>query len=432
MTGKVFLNYRRADSEAWADRLFERLVREFPRNNVFMDIDGNIPFGFPWADWLDSQVAACDLMLVLIGRTWVTEFKARSDAGDRDSVLVEIESALKRKIPVVPVFLGDAPTPKAADLPATLRPLLALQAARLQRTSFDSDADVLVKGVARSIALARGEPAPPADARDYQAEGRIKVDAKFIHGAPERWFKPGAGKAEWFKDLDVGPEMVVVPAGSFTMGSNDYDGEKPPHKVTIEALFAVDRFAVTFDEWDAAGLSQPSDQGWGRGRRPVINVSWEDAQAYAKWLSGKTGKAYRLLSEAEWEYCCRAGTTTAFWWGNSISTQQANYDGNHTFGGGAKGEYRRQTVPVDSFEANPWGLYQVHGNVWEWCEDNWHPDHKGAPVDGSVWPGGDASLRVVRGGSWSNYPRVCRSANRYRYQPSIRYFNLGFRLARTL
>jgi hypothetical protein len=157
MTGKVFLNYRRTDAEAWADRLFERLVRHFPRENVFMDIDGHIPVGFPWADWLDSQVATCDLMLVLIGRTWAAEFEARSEAGGPDYVRVEIESALKRRIPVVPVFLGDAPAPRAAELPETIHPLLGLQAARLNRTSFDSDAETLAKAAAHSIALARGE-----------------------------------------------------------------------------------------------------------------------------------------------------------------------------------------------------------------------------------------------------------------------------------
>ena len=207
MTGKVFLNYRRADAEAWADRLFERLIQQFPRENVFMDIDGRIPFGFPWADWFDGQVAACDLMLVLIGRSWVAEFKARSEAGERDYVRVEIESALKRKIPVVPVFLGDTPVPKALELPETMRPLLDLQAARLQRTSFDSDAEALAKGIARSIALARGEAvagstprrSSPNEAALYQAEGRIKVDAKIVHGAPDGWFKPGAGKSDGLK-----------------------------------------------------------------------------------------------------------------------------------------------------------------------------------------------------------------------------------------
>ena len=152
--GRVFLNYRRADAEAWAGRLFERLLPHFPREEVFMDIDGNIPIGFRWADWLDSQVASCDLMLVVIGRTWAAELKARSELSEPDYVREEIESALRRKIPVVPVFVGDAPIPRRTELPETLRPLLDLQAVRLQRQSFDGDAEALVKGVVRSIALA--------------------------------------------------------------------------------------------------------------------------------------------------------------------------------------------------------------------------------------------------------------------------------------
>ncbi|MFM9939437.1 MAG: SUMF1/EgtB/PvdO family nonheme iron enzyme [Hyphomicrobiaceae bacterium] len=239
----------------------------------------------------------------------------------------------------------------------------------------------------------------------HKAEGRIKIAAKQVHGAPEGWFKPGSGKVEWFKDLDAGPEMVVVPA-------------KQP--------FAIGRFALTFAEWDAAqahpdwkkqsGIAarKANDFGWGRNKQPAIDVSWEDAKAYCKWLSAETSKAYRLPSEAEWEYCCRAGTTTEFWWGNEISTAQANYNGNHVFGNGAKGEYRQRTVPVDSFEASPWGLYQVHGNVWEWCED------------------GDASSRVLRGGSWSSNPQGLRSAGRNNYLPGGRGNVFGFRLARTL
>lgn len=178
MTGKVFLNYRRRDSDAWADRLFERLVQQLPRENIFMDIDGNIPVGFPWAEWLDRQVAACDLMLVLIGRTWVAELKARLDAEEPDFVRIEIESALKRKIPVVPVFLDDAPMPGSAELPETLRPLMGHQAARLQRTTFDSDAEALLKAVRRSIALALGEPSlRPASTSRSQVEGSIKEDS---------------------------------------------------------------------------------------------------------------------------------------------------------------------------------------------------------------------------------------------------------------
>lgn len=136
----------------------------------------------------------------------------------------------------------------------------------------------------------------------------------------------------------------------------------------------VYRVAVTFDEWDAARaagaeLPEASDEDWGRGNRPVMNVSPEDAEAYCRWLSERTGQTYRLPSEAEWEYACRAGTDTPFWWGSSVSTEQANYDGNFIYGDGTKGEYREQTVPVDSFEPNSRGLCQMHGNVYEWCAD---------------------------------------------------------------
>ncbi len=166
----------------------------------------------------------------------------------------------------------------------------------------------------------------------------------------------------------------------------------------------------------------------------MINVSWNDATDYAAWLSRQTGQAYRLPSEAEWEYACRAGTTSPFWWGSSISTGQANYDGTGTYGGGPKGEYRKRTVPVDSFAPNPWGLYQVHGNVWEWCADNWHGNYTGdPPTDGSTWEGGNAivfaSCAAV---AWYYTPEVLRSADRDRNRPDVRDDSVGFRVARTL
>jgi len=226
--------------------------------------------------------------------------------------------------------------------------------------------------------------------------------------------------------------------GSPESETNRGKDEGPPHRVTFARQFAVGQFAVTFEEWDACVVAggcngyKPSDEGWGQGRRPVINVSWNDAQAYVEWLLKRTGKAYRLLSEAEREYVTRAGTSTPFWWGGSISTQQANYDGNYTYGGSLKGEYRRQTVPVDSFQPNPWGLHQVHGNVWEWTQDCWHDSYAGALTDGMPWTSGDCSGRVVRGGSWDDIPWFLRSALRYRYPSESRDLDLGFRLARTL
>jgi len=164
----------------------------------------------------------------------------------------------------------------------------------------------------------------------------------------------------------------------------------------------------------------------------VVCVSWQDATAFIGWLSGKTGKTYRLLTEAEWEYVARAGTTTPFWWGSAISTSQANYDGSKTYGSGPKGEYRGKTVPVDSFAANPWGLYNVHGNVWEWVQDCWLENYNGAPSNAAARTIGDCSHHVVRGGSWYSEPANVRSALRFKDSTVDRYDDVGFRLARAL
>jgi formylglycine-generating enzyme required for sulfatase activity len=242
---------------------------------------------------------------------------------------------------------------------------------------------------------------------------------------------------------------VVGPSGSFTMGSPKSepgrdDDEGQQHRVTIAKAFAVGKFTVTFDEWDACvadggcnapsvyGYNKPEDKGWGRGKQPVIEVNWPGAKSYAAWLSKTTGKTYRLLSESEWEYAARAGTTTPFWWGSSISTSQANYVGTKTYNNGRKGEYRQRTVPVDSFAPNGFGLYNVHGNVWQWVEDCYANNYDGAATDGSARTSGDCTKRVLRGGSWDLTPESLRAATRARGDPDYSYIDIGFRLARTL
>ena len=245
-----------------------------------------------------------------------------------------------------------------------------------------------------------------------------------------------------FSDCAGCPQMVVVPSGSFTMGSPSGaegrgDDEGPRHVVRIDYRLAVGVYEVTFAEWDACanaggcGGYIPEDKGWGRGNRPVMNVSWNDAQLYLRWLSQRTGQRYRLLSESEWEYVARAGTTTPFHFGSTISTDQANYDGNYTYGGGRKGVYREKTISVGSFRANAWGLYDVHGNVWEWVGDCWNDSYTGAPADGSAWARGDCAKRVLRGGSWISEPRNLRSASRSWNSTGRRFIDNGFRVART-
>ena len=257
-----------------------------------------------------------------------------------------------------------------------------------------------------------------------------------------------------FRDCAACPVMVVVPTGSYRMGSpggeaERWDDEGPVHTVRIGYAVAVGKYEVTFDEWDACVSGggcrghRPEDYGMGRGSRPVINVSWEDAREYTRWLSRETGEAYRLPSEAEWEYVARGGTTTARHWGESESGQcgyangrdatyqQANPDSEiRTF---SCADGYENTAPVGTFGANGFGLHDVLGNVREWTEDCWHDSYSGAPSDGGAWTaGGDCSQRVVRGGSWYSVPWYLRSADRDWSRPRLRYHNVGFRVARTI
>jgi formylglycine-generating enzyme required for sulfatase activity len=280
--------------------------------------------------------------------------------------------------------------------------------------------------------------------------------------AEERALQP----QDTFKECHDCPEMLVVPPGSFMMGSPESEPEReswqkgtesPQIKVTVARPFAAAKFSVTRGEfakfvnqtgyeiedgcyaysgsewrlqrtlsWRSPGFTQ-DDQ------HPVVCVNWDDAKAYVAWLSHKTGATYRLLSEAEREYVTRAGTTTPFWWGTSITPRQANYNGNSTYaGGGLAGEYRRRTVPVDSFEANPFGLYNVHGNVWEWTEDCWNESNADNPANGSARVTGDCSHRVVRGGSWGSLAWRLRAAVRGWDSTDVRDYFYGFRVARKL
>ena len=222
--------------------------------------------------------------------------------------------------------------------------------------------------------------------------------------------------------------MVVIPIGSFRMGDIDGTGnecERPVHWVSIEKAFAIGRYPVTFHEYDyyakAAGVSLPRDVGRGRGRRPVINVSWNDAKAYAHWLAEQTGQAYRLPSEAEWEYAARAGTKTPWYWPEG-EEKMGDYAWTYDNAG-------HKTHPVGKRLSNDFGLYDMAGTVWEWVEDAWHDDYQAAPTNGSAWVSGDGVDRVLRGGSRDMLGWDVRSANRRRLGPDFRYDDIGFRLA---
>ena len=261
--------------------------------------------------------------------------------------------------------------------------------------------------------------------------------------------RPGPEKAGGrFRDCSECPEMIVVPAGVYRMGSpspgpSRNAAEGPVHRVSIPEPFAVGVYEVTFEQWDACRRAggcthDPDDSGWGRGTQPVGNVNWNDAQQYVRWLSDVTGKRYRLPSESEWEYAARGGTTTRYFWGDELGRNRANCE---SCGSGWDG---RQTAPVGSFTANPYGLHDMHGNVSEWVEDCWHDSYAGAPDDGSAWKEGAWTLKgtghkmahcaepVTRGGSYPADAKYLLAASRYRWFHSLRVKNLGFRVARTI
>jgi len=253
---------------------------------------------------------------------------------------------------------------------------------------------------------------------------------------------------------DAGPSLTMlwIPPGRFWMGSPEDEperrsGEGPQHLVQLQGFF-LSQTPITQAQWRQVAQWRPTkgEGAWNQklnpipsrfkgDQRPVEQVSWEDAMEFCRRLSQRTGRRYTLPSEAQWEYACRAGTTTPFHLGSTISTKLANYNGNEVYGDGAKGDFRQQTTDVASFPANPWGLHDMHGNVWEWCADHRYPNYEGAPEDGRDWIDEDAKenknetkSRLLRGGSWDSRPRYCRSACRNSHHPDGRDDDVGFRV----
>jgi formylglycine-generating enzyme required for sulfatase activity len=268
---------------------------------------------------------------------------------------------------------------------------------------------------AQTLPPAAAPPKPPAHATLSPPREPVRKD-----------LKPG----DTFRDCAECPELVVVPAGSFQMGSPKNDREKPVHEVRIAKPFAIGIREVTFEEWDQCVSEhgckfRPGDRGWGRGSRPVINVSWVDTKEFTTWLSQKTGQVYRLPTEAEWEYAARGGTSTAFWWGRAIGARHANCRECST--GDAE-----QTFPAGTYKPNPFGLYDTAGNAAEWVEDCWNDDYRGAPTNGAAWTKGQCQLRVLRGGSFDSESEYVRSNSRFRYDVDVRYSGNGFRVVRQL
>jgi eukaryotic-like serine/threonine-protein kinase len=252
---------------------------------------------------------------------------------------------------------------------------------------------------------------------------------------------------QFVEDLGDGVtlEMVQIPGGSFMMGSPETEAERsdresPQHQVTVPSFF-MGKYPVTQAQYQAVvkqgiigkifgGNSANSDPSRFKGaNRPVENVSWNNAVEFCQKISQKTGKIYRLPSEAEWEYACRAGTTTPFYFGETITTDLVNYNDDYTYASASKGKYREETTPVGVFPPNAFGLYDMHGNVREWCQDSRYINYDGAPSDSSAWIDNDNDYRLLRGGSWDDYPASCRSAYRDYFSTRVDiYFSFGFRV----
>jgi formylglycine-generating enzyme required for sulfatase activity len=345
---------------------------------------------------------------------------------------------------------------RAARKEALRQQLLERRAAEAEKARLERDE------AQRRLAQAKAAAAYVAEQKRARAEEAARAQAVLTQLLPTP-ASPVADTEGVLRDRftggeSKGPELVLLPTGRFQMGSPEHERkiamaagsqpswlarELPQHWVGIEKPIAMGRYPVTVGEWrafvQATGWRQAGEVDWDApgfaqtDRHPVVGVNWFDAIRYVRWLSEATGKSYRLPTEAEWEYACRAGTKTAFSFGDTITTDQANYDGNFTYNGGARGVYRRGTTPVGTFPANPWGLYDMHGNVWEWVQDVVHDNYEGAPLDGSAWEeGGDQARRVLRGGSWLYNPRYLRAALRNGFSAALSNDIVGFRVVRDL
>jgi formylglycine-generating enzyme required for sulfatase activity len=473
----IFLSYRRADSADATGRIFDRLVGAFGRANVFKDVD-SIPLGAVFAEVIADRLKACDAVLVVIGRFWLD---VRDKSGnprlhnENDLVRIEVEQALASGAAVVPVLVGGVEMPPAEQLPESLRKLTRRNAISVRPDpDFHRDMDRLIGGitalhegpappqrdplaVVRQIAkqimagFAQDPPKrePPAVVRQrlqpLDCTGQAGVSAADVRRAQEEWAAYLGRQVEETVEIGNGVTMtfVLVPPGKFRMGSPTGEAGRDnyyetPHTVVLTKPFDLGKTEVTQAQYKALTGREPS-KFKGSGDLPVEQVSWIDARDYAADLTKKLSDryVYRLPTEAEWEYACRGGRPSSqpFGVGNgrSLSFREANFNGNHPYGGAPNGDYLEKTCKVGSYPANSLGLCDMHGNVWEWCVGrqaayDTYEDEVTDPTD----PGGDLDSQVIRGGGWNFFGTQCRAASRRWASNRDQIFSHGFRLARSV
>ncbi len=444
---KIFISYRRKDTSYPTTMIYDFLEAKFGRENLFMDVD-TIPAGVDFRQYLHEAVRGCDVVLVVIGEEWLVDRQGRRRIEDaHDFVRIEIEAALQRDIRVIPILVGDAAMPGAEELPESIQDLAFRHAVQVRPgRDLRGDIDRLIRELEglppptppRSVASSAEAPSPeppgtPPVAEDWGEESPSKPaqPPRTIPGPPAKEVTPSGRPplqpAGEVITNSIGMKLVLIPAGEFLMGSPDSDSaaskrERPQHRVRITRPFYLGVYPVTQEQYERVMGKNPSNFT-GDLQRPVEQVSWEDATESCERLSKKEGKTYQLPTEAEWEYACRAGSTTKWCFGDSDS-QLGEYAWHRGNSGGT-------THPVGEKEPNAWGLYDMHGSVWEWCADWYKEDYYSASP--AIDPKGPdpAGLRVLRGGSWDAHPGCSPSANPSRISPRPRHYGAGVRLART-
>ena len=462
MAAGIFISYRRQDSTVHARAVFERLRAEFGNDDVFMDLEG-LDIGEDFVESLDRQLAHCRVMLVLIGPLWLNATdkrgRRRLDLAN-DFVRLELSTALARPgVRVVPVLMDGTEMPGDDELPAELHGLLRRHAFSLRFANFDADARQLAVGLRKALANGGQRPAPaPAPAPAQAAVPAPPAEPQRMVAVQMPWavrpntypVRPAWASDQGDDDFGRWAEFTVarvvqrlrwIPPGEFLMGSPEneperFDREGPQHRVRLSQGFWLADTACTQALWQAVMDGQNPADFKDNPNNPVEEVSHDDTLQFLTRLRDRLGHGAEpvLPTEAQWEYACRAGTTTPFSFGAQISTEQVNFDGNFPYNDGSKMPFRKRTVPVKSLPPNPAGLYEVHGNVWEWCADGGGRPYPAAPAGQVVKDPfqspeqGPEAPRVLRGGSWNGFARNVRSASRLAFRRDRRGF-IGFRLA---
>jgi formylglycine-generating enzyme required for sulfatase activity len=422
----VFLCHNSQDKPAVIE-----IANQLKANNINPWLDKwHLRPGSSWQDLLEDQINEIRTAAVFVGNSGLGPWQ-------NEEIKAFIRAFVNRKCPVIPVLLPNAPQ----------KPQIPLFLEGLMWVDFrEHDPEPLgqliwgITGIKPDLPPLILEKLPAEKNKSpYQLKTFQFQTAQINNNGTE--INRISKTAEYFaQDLGNGVnlEMVAIPGGTFIMGSPENEegylsSESPQHQVTVPPFF-MGKYPVTQKQWRAVAalgkvnIDLESDPSRFKGDNlPVDRVSWNDAQEFCARLSQMANKTYRLPTEAEWEYACRGGTTTPFYCGETISTDLANYDGNYTYGQGQKGEYREKTTEVGKFPANPFGLYDMCGNVWEWCEDGWHENYINAPIDGSAWTS-LSSKRALRGGSWIYNPLLCRSAYRSSYARGNHAYDIGFRV----